>query len=189
MNEPCILCYLGELSYDQYQSSFRSDFLWDNGISPAKQMSRTDNAIFPSLLAIGASKPVANITSVDTCTGTLISKGVSSHVIKYASAYITLQNIESEIVWSAKKDSVWGFFRAIKMNEDPERSITLFWAAIIAGDKVDSALKDMANVLKQQNRSEEAIEAIISLRNRCSVHAQESLDNILLELYKVNCMG
>jgi len=75
------------------------------------------------------------------------------------------------------------------LNKDPERSIALFWAAIIAGDKVDSALKDMANVLKQQNRSEEAIEAIISLRNRCSVHAQESLDNILLELYKVNCMG
>jgi hypothetical protein len=143
-------------------------------------MSRTDNAIFPSLLAIGASKPVANITSV----GTLISKGVSSHVIKYASAYITLQNIESEIVWSAKKDSVWGFFRAIKMNKDPERSIALFWAAIIAGDKVDSALKDMDIVLKQQNRSEEAIEAIISLRNRCSIHVQESLENILLDLYK-----
>jgi tetratricopeptide (TPR) repeat protein len=70
------------------------------------------------------------------------------------------------------------------MNKDPERSIALFWAAIIAGDKVDSALKDMAIVLKQQNRSEEAIEAIISLRNRCSVHAQESLDNILLDLYK-----
>ena len=84
-------------------------------------MSRTDNAIFPSLLAIGASKPVANITSV----GTLISKGVSSHVIKYASAYITLQNIESEIVWSAKKDSVWGFFKAIKMNKHPRKTFRI----------------------------------------------------------------
>jgi hypothetical protein len=28
-----------------------------------KQMPQTDNAIFPSLLAIGASKPVANVTS------------------------------------------------------------------------------------------------------------------------------
>lgn len=74
------------------------------------------------------------------------------------------------------------------MNKNPERAIALFWAAINAGDKVDSALKDMAIVMKQQNRAEEAIEAIISLRNRCSVHAQESLDNILLDLYKVNCM-
>lgn len=70
------------------------------------------------------------------------------------------------------------------MNKNPERAIALFWAAINAGDKVDSALKDMAIVMKQQNRAEEAIEAIISLRNRCSVHAQESLDNILLDLYK-----
>jgi hypothetical protein len=125
MSEPCILCYLGELSYDQYQSSFRSDFLRDNGISPAKQMSRTDNAISPSLLAIGASKPVANITSVDTCTGTPISKGVSSHVIKYASADITLQNIGSEIAWSAQKDSVWGFFRAIKINKRPRKAFRI----------------------------------------------------------------
>jgi hypothetical protein len=47
---------------------------------------RTDNAISPSLLATGASNPVANITSVDTCTGTPISKGVSSHMTEYASA-------------------------------------------------------------------------------------------------------
>ena len=49
---------------------------------------------------------------------------------------------------------------------------------------MDNALKDMAIVLKRQNKSEEAIEAIISLRNRCSIHVQESLDNILLDLYK-----
>jgi hypothetical protein len=61
----------------------------------------------------------------------------------------------------------------------------LFWAAINEGDRVDSALKDMAIVMKQQNRAEEAIEAIKSLRNRCSDQAQESLDNILLDLYKV----
>ena len=35
------------------------------------------------------------------------------------------------------------------MNKDPERSIALFWAAIIADDKVDNALKDMDIVLKQ----------------------------------------
>ncbi|CAI8609003.1 unnamed protein product [Vicia faba] len=70
------------------------------------------------------------------------------------------------------------------VDKDPERSIPLFWAAINAGDRVDSALKDMAIVMKQQNRAEEAIEAIKSLRIRCSDQAQESLDNILLDLYK-----
>ena len=71
------------------------------------------------------------------------------------------------------------------VEKDPERAIPLFWAAINAGDRVDSALKDMAIVMKQQNRAEEAIEAIKSLRSRCSEQAQESLDNILLDLYKV----
>ncbi|CAN6485296.1 unnamed protein product [Victoria cruziana] len=70
------------------------------------------------------------------------------------------------------------------VDKDPERSIALFWAAINAGDRVDSALKDMAIVMKQQNRTEEAIEAIKSLRCKCSDSAQESLDNILLDLYK-----
>ncbi|KAJ7544189.1 hypothetical protein O6H91_09G068500 [Diphasiastrum complanatum] len=70
------------------------------------------------------------------------------------------------------------------VDKDPERAIALFWAAINAGDRVDSALKDMAIVMKQQNRPEEAIEAIKSLRDRCSDQAQESLDNVLLDLYK-----
>ncbi|KAK1322000.1 hypothetical protein QJS10_CPA03g02266 [Acorus calamus] len=72
------------------------------------------------------------------------------------------------------------------VDKDPEKAIALFWAAINAGDRVDSALKDMAIVMKQQNRAEEAIEAIKSLRVRCSDQAQESLDNILLDLYKGN---
>ncbi|PKU73919.1 hypothetical protein MA16_Dca024546 [Dendrobium catenatum] len=70
------------------------------------------------------------------------------------------------------------------VEKDPVRAIALFWAAINAGDRVDSALKDMAIVMKQQNRTEEAIEAIKSLRSRCSDQSQESLDNILLDLYK-----
>ncbi|WJZ86219.1 hypothetical protein VitviT2T_005700 [Vitis vinifera] len=70
------------------------------------------------------------------------------------------------------------------VDKDPEKAIPLFWAAINAGDRVDSALKDMAIVMKQQNRAEEAIEAIKSLRSRCSDQAQDSLDNILLDLYK-----
>ncbi|KAE8715927.1 Protein POLLENLESS 3-LIKE 2 [Hibiscus syriacus] len=70
------------------------------------------------------------------------------------------------------------------VDKDPERAIPLFWAAINAGDRVNSALKDMAIVMKQQNRAEEAIEAIKSLRSRCSDQAQESLDNILLDIYQ-----
>lgn len=61
----------------------------------------------------------------------------------------------------------------------------MFWKAINAGDRVDSALKDMAVVMKQQDRDEEAIEAIHSFRDRCSKQAQESLDNVLIDLYKV----
>lgn len=71
------------------------------------------------------------------------------------------------------------------MEKDPEAAIVLFWKAINVGDRVDSALKDMAIVMKQQDRAEEAIEAIKSFRNRCSKQAQESLDNVLIDLYKV----
>lgn len=71
------------------------------------------------------------------------------------------------------------------VQKDPEAAIVLFWKAINAGDRVDSALKDMAVVMKQLNRSEEAIEAVKSFRCRCSKQAQESLDNVLIDLYKV----
>lgn len=43
----------------------------------------------------------------------------------------------------------------------------------------------MAVVMKQVDRTEEAIEAIKSFRGRCSRQAQESLDNVLIDLYKV----
>ncbi|KAF6141084.1 hypothetical protein GIB67_006529 [Kingdonia uniflora] len=70
------------------------------------------------------------------------------------------------------------------VQKDPEAAIVLFWKAINAGDRIDSALKDMAVVMKQQDRAEEAIEAIKSFRDRCSKQAQESLDNVLIDLYK-----
>lgn len=70
------------------------------------------------------------------------------------------------------------------VEKDPDAAIVLFWKAINAGDRVDSALKDMAIVMKQQDRAEEAIEAIKSFRNLCSKQAQESLDNVLIDLYK-----
>ncbi|XP_057959160.1 protein SULFUR DEFICIENCY-INDUCED 2 isoform X2 [Malania oleifera] len=70
------------------------------------------------------------------------------------------------------------------VQKDSEAAIALFWKAINSGDRVDSALKDMAVVMKQQDRAEEAIEAIKSFRDRCSKQAQESLDNVLIDLYK-----
>ncbi|KAK4847427.1 hypothetical protein QYF36_001752 [Acer negundo] len=70
------------------------------------------------------------------------------------------------------------------VEKDPEAAIVLFWKAINAGDRVDSALKDMAVVMKQLDRAEEAIEAVKSFRGLCSKQAQESLDNVLIDLYK-----
>ncbi|GFP83015.1 protein sulfur deficiency-induced 1 [Phtheirospermum japonicum] len=72
------------------------------------------------------------------------------------------------------------------VEKDPEAAIIWFWKAINAGDRVDSALKDMAVVMKQLDRSEEAIEAINSFRGLCPRNAQESLDNVLIDLYKGN---
>ncbi|KAK6164264.1 hypothetical protein DH2020_001128 [Rehmannia glutinosa] len=63
------------------------------------------------------------------------------------------------------------------VQKDPEAAIVWFWKAINAGDRVDSALKDMAVVMKQLDRAEEAIEAINSFRGLCPKTAQESLDN------------
>ncbi|KAJ4914905.1 Protein SULFUR DEFICIENCY-INDUCED 2 [Raphanus sativus] len=70
------------------------------------------------------------------------------------------------------------------VEKDAEAAIELFWKAIRARDRVDSALKDMALLMKQQNRAEEAIDAIHSFRYLCSRQAQESLDNVLIDLYK-----
>ncbi|XP_050370058.1 uncharacterized protein LOC126788133 [Argentina anserina] len=70
------------------------------------------------------------------------------------------------------------------IDKNPSKAISLFWAAINAGDRVDSALKDMAVVMKQLDRAEEAIEAIKSFRHLCPYDSQESLNNVLIELYK-----
>lgn len=43
----------------------------------------------------------------------------------------------------------------------------------------------MAVVMKQLDRSDEAIEAIKSFRHLCPHESQESIDNVLVELYKV----
>ncbi|KZV45286.1 hypothetical protein F511_06804, partial [Dorcoceras hygrometricum] len=70
------------------------------------------------------------------------------------------------------------------VEKDSESAIIWFWKAINMGDRVESALKDMAIVMKQLDRTEEAIEAVKSFRGLCSKQAQESLDNVLIDLYK-----
>ncbi|XP_020575044.1 protein POLLENLESS 3-LIKE 2-like [Phalaenopsis equestris] len=121
--------------------------------------------------------------SMGAPTGTRLSKSAPSSPLK------PIGRTKSDAFHVAHKvpvgDTPYVKAKRVQLVEkDPERAIALFWAAINAGDRVDSALKDMAIVMKQQNRSEEAIEAIKSLRNRCSDQSQESLDNILLDLYK-----
>ncbi|KZV39537.1 hypothetical protein F511_32705 [Dorcoceras hygrometricum] len=82
-------------------------------------------------------------------------------------------------------DSPYGRAKHVQLvDKDPSRAVSMFWAAINSGDRVDSALKDMAVVMKQLDRSDEAIEAIKSFRHLCPLESQESLDNILVELYK-----
>ncbi|XP_075500788.1 protein SULFUR DEFICIENCY-INDUCED 1-like [Primulina tabacum] len=70
------------------------------------------------------------------------------------------------------------------VEKDSESAIIWFWKAINMGDRVESALKDMAIVMKQLGRTEEAIEAVKSFRVLCPRQAQESLDNVLIDLYK-----
>ncbi|XP_073061227.1 protein POLLENLESS 3-like [Primulina eburnea] len=82
-------------------------------------------------------------------------------------------------------DSPYGRAKHVQLvDKDPSRAVSMFWAAINSGDRVDSALKDMAVVMKQLDRSDEAVEAIKSFRHLCPLESQESLDNILVELYK-----
>ena len=61
----------------------------------------------------------------------------------------------------------------------------MFWAAMHLGDRVDCVLKDMTTTTKQLGRSEETLEAINSFRHLCAHESQESLNNIMLKLYKV----
>lgn len=72
------------------------------------------------------------------------------------------------------------------VEKDLDASIAWFWKAISTGDKLVSALKDMAVVMKQRGYLAEAIDAIKSLRHLCPKQSQESLDNILLDLYKAS---
>eukprot|EP00271_Cylindrocystis_brebissonii_P009323 TRINITY_DN2406_c0_g2_i1.p1 TRINITY_DN2406_c0_g2~~TRINITY_DN2406_c0_g2_i1.p1 ORF type:complete len:437 (-),score=55.75 TRINITY_DN2406_c0_g2_i1:652-1962(-) len=74
--------------------------------------------------------------------------------------------------------------RAQLVEKNLDLAIASFMMAIIVGDREASALKDMASVMRQQNRSEEAIGRMKSLRSLCEDSEQESIDNVLLDLYK-----
>ncbi|RWW65176.1 hypothetical protein BHE74_00027522 [Ensete ventricosum] len=74
------------------------------------------------------------------------------------------------------------------VEKDADAAILWFWKAINSRDRVDSALKDMAVVMKQQDRAEDAVEAIRSFRHLCPKQAQESLDNLLIDLYKIELL-
>ncbi|KAG0460938.1 hypothetical protein HPP92_020897 [Vanilla planifolia] len=56
--------------------------------------------------------------------------------------------------------------------------------AINNGDRIDSALKDMGLGNEAEKSDEDAIELIKSFRHLCS-STQESLDNVLIDLYNV----
>ncbi|KAF3969997.1 hypothetical protein CMV_006258 [Castanea mollissima] len=79
---------------------------------------------------------------------------------------------------------VFNLQNPLLIDKDPRKAISLFWSAINAGDRLDSALKDMAIVMKQLDQSDKAIEAIKSFRHLCPYDSQESLGNVLVELYK-----
>ncbi|KAJ6865863.1 hypothetical protein NC652_037403 [Populus alba x Populus x berolinensis] len=55
--------------------------------------------------------------------------------------------------------------RFVLTNKDPNKVVSLSWAAINAGDRVNSSLKDMAVVMKQLDGADEAIELIKSFRH------------------------
>ncbi|KAK7831779.1 protein pollenless 3, partial [Quercus suber] len=94
--------------------------------------------------------------------------------------------LEAEVASCKRREKFLVMIVALLMliDKDPSKAISLFWSAINAEDGVDSALKDMAIVMKQLDRSDKVIEAIKSFRHLCPYDSQESLDNVLVELYK-----
>ncbi|KAJ6859851.1 hypothetical protein NC651_036229 [Populus alba x Populus x berolinensis] len=87
-------------------------------------------------------------------------------------------------LWTARAVAdLWSRHRLT--NKDPNKVVSLSWAAINAGDRVNSSLKDMAVVMKQLDGADEAIELIKSFRRLYPYDSRESIENVLVELYKV----
>ena len=72
--------------------------------------------------------------------------------------------------------------RAQLLEKDLERAIPLFQKAITQGDNVESAIKDLAALLQQLGRTQEAINFLQANRNR--IGNQQSVDNILIGFYQ-----
>lgn len=72
--------------------------------------------------------------------------------------------------------------RAQLIEKDLEKAKKFFNEAIIKGDNTESAIKDLAAILIQLNRPNEAVELIELNKHR--IRNQESLDNLLINLYQ-----
>jgi tetratricopeptide (TPR) repeat protein len=72
--------------------------------------------------------------------------------------------------------------RAQLIEKDLERAAQLFETAIKQGDNVESAIKDLAALLLQLGRVQEAIHFL--QRNRNKITDQQSVDNILIVFYQ-----
>ncbi len=68
------------------------------------------------------------------------------------------------------------------IEKDLERAAQLLQTAIKQGDNVESAIKDLAALLDQQGRPQEAIDLL--MKNRKRISDQQSVDNMLVGLYR-----
>lgn len=72
--------------------------------------------------------------------------------------------------------------RAQLVEKDPERAVQLLREAIKQKDNLESAVKDLAGLLAQLGRSEEAIQVLE--KHRGVIANQQSVENILVGLYQ-----
>ena len=72
--------------------------------------------------------------------------------------------------------------RAQLVEKDLERAAQLLREAIKQGDNVESAVKDLAQLLVQLGRSDEAIQVLEN--NRSRIFNQQSVDNLLINFYQ-----
>jgi len=68
------------------------------------------------------------------------------------------------------------------IEKDLDKAAQLFRAAISQGDNLDSAVKDLAALLVQQGKTQDAID--ILLKNRAKMLDQKSVDNMLITFYQ-----
>lgn len=68
------------------------------------------------------------------------------------------------------------------IEKDLDRAAQLFHAAINQGDNIESAVKDLAGLLLQQRKPQEAIN--ILLKNRNKLQDRVSVDNMLIDIYR-----